>query len=135
MAGWQETVQVDIDEGEGQSSNGVYYPKRGLTTVEAAFTYTGDMEGNSTVYYLISYLEGPAPVMAFEHFVGSIGGASGSCVLKSTGTQSPGEVDGHAEIVPGLGTGDLAPLRGVIDLRIAGQSDDRYPLTLHYDLG
>lgn len=135
MAGWEETLKEDIDKGEGETKNGVYYPKRGVTVVEASFAYSGDIEGTSTVYYLITYMpDAPAPVLAVERFVGSIAGREGSCVMTSTGTQSPGDVDGHAEVVPGLGTGDLATLRGEIDLHIEGMSEDGYPVSMSYTL-
>lgn len=134
MADWSETVKADIDEGEGAERNGVYYPKRGLTFAESSFTYTGDMQGSSTALYLISYKEGEAPTLAFERFTGTIGGLEGSCVFVSTGTQSPEAVEGHSEVVPGMGTGQLASLRGVIDLRLAGEAPDGYPLTLRYDV-
>lgn len=134
MAGWDETLKEDIDEGAGETKNGVYYPKRGVTYVEASFTYTGDIEGSSTVLYLITYKEDAAPVLAVERFTGTIGGREGTCVLTSTGTQSPGSVQGQAQVVEGLGTGDLASLRGTIDLVIEGAGDDGYPLTMEYDV-
>jgi len=128
-------VKEDIDTGEGETKHGVYYPKRGVTTAEASLTYSGDPEGTSTVLYLITYRpDEAAPVLAVERFVGSVGGREGSFVMTSTGTQSPGEVHGHAEVVAGLGTGDLATLRGEIDLVIKGMSEDGYPLVMMYDL-
>ena len=134
MADWSETVKADIDEGEGAERHGVYYPKRGLTLAEASFTYTGDMEGSSTALYLISYKEGEAPTLAFERFTGTIGGLEGSCVFRTTGTQSPEAVQGHSEVVPGMGTGQLESLRGEIELRLAGEAPDGYPVTLSYDV-
>src|SRR5580765_583051 len=134
MAGWEETVKEDIDKGEGETKNGVYYPKRGVTISEASFTYSGDLEGASTVLYLITYKpDDAAPVLAVERFTGSVGGREGSFVMTSTGTQSPGDVRGHAQVVPGLGTGDLATLRGEIDLVIEGMSEDGYPVSMSYD--
>jgi hypothetical protein len=135
MAGWEETVKEDIDKGEGETKNGVYYPKRGVTISEASFTYSGDIEGTSTVLYLITYKpDEAAPVLAVERFVGTVGGREGSFVMTSTGSQSPGDVKGNAEVVPGLGTGDLATLRGQIDLHIEGMSEDGYPVSMSYDL-
>src|SRR5664279_668666 len=100
MAGWEETVKEDIDHGEGETKNGVYYPKRGVTMSEASFTYSGDLEGTSTVLYLITYKpDEAAPVLAVERFVGTVAGREGSFVMTSTGTQSPGDVRGHAEVV------------------------------------
>lgn len=134
MAGWNESVKVDIDEGEGEERHGVYYPKRGLTFAEASFTYSGDIDGSSTAYYLISYLDGAAPILAFERFVGSIGGLEGSVVFRATGMQATDAVEADAEVVAGLGTGALASLRGEMHLRLAGESPDGYPLTLSYDV-
>lgn len=134
MAGWEETVKQDIDEGEGSERNGVYYPSRGLTVADTAFTYAGEMEGTSKAVYLITYKDGAAPTLAFERFEGSIGGRSGSCVFRTTGTHDADSVLGTAEVVPGLGTGELASLRGEMELRLEGQPEDGYPLTLHYDL-
>ncbi len=134
MADWSEAVKADIDERQGSERHGVYYPKRGLTFAEASFTYTGDMAGSSTALFLLAYLDGAAPTLAFERFIGSIGGLEGSCVLRATGTHSPEAVEGHYEVVPGLGTGELATRRGEIDLRLAGEAPDGYPLTLRYDV-
>lgn len=76
-------------QGQGETKNGVYYPKRGVTLAEASFTYTGDIEGTSMVLYLITYKPSEAaPVLAVERFSGSIDGREGTCVLTSTGTQS-----------------------------------------------
>lgn len=41
---------------------------------------------------------------------------------------------GHAEVVSGLGTGDLATLRGEMDLHIEGISEHGYPVAMSYDL-
>ena len=93
MAGWEETLKEDIDQGEGETKNGVYYPRRGVTVSEASFTYSGDLEGASNVLYLITYKpDDAAPVLAVERFIGSVGGREGSFVMTSTGTQSPGDV-------------------------------------------
>ncbi len=135
MNGWTETVKEDIDAGQGPTNHGVYYPKRGVTSVEATFTYSGEMEGTSTALYLITYREGPAPVLAVERFTGTIGGLEGSCVWTSTGTQAEHGVDAMAEIVTGMGTGGLAGLRGKLHVSLQGAPpDDGYPLTLEYDV-
>ena len=39
------------------------------------------------------------------------------------------------EVVPGMGTGDLADLRGEAHLAIEGDAPDGYPFELSYDVG
>ena len=73
-------------------------------------------------------------MLGFERFEGSIGGRRGSCVFQHIGSQDRGSVSARVEVVPGLGTGELADLRGGADLSIAGPSDDGYELLLSYDI-
>jgi hypothetical protein len=113
----------------------MYYPKRGLTHAQVGYTYTGDVEGGSTLAYLIAYKPDGAPVLGMERFTGSIDGHEGSCVFLHTGGQDAGSVTAHLEVVPGMGTGGLEGLRGEAELRIAGHSEDGYELVLSYDLG
>jgi Protein of unknown function (DUF3224) len=44
-------------------------------------------------------------------------------------------VAARLEVVPGMGTGELATLVGEAELAIAGHRDDGYELVLAYDLG
>ncbi|MEY8042697.1 DUF3224 domain-containing protein [Saccharopolyspora cebuensis] len=131
VTSWTEQVVTDID-GEGQERGGVRYPTRGITRAEVSYTYSGAIEGTSTLTYLITYRPGGAPVLGFEHFEGSIDGRTGSCVLRHTGTQDETGVFEHVEVVPGLGTGELAELRGEADLAVVGHSEDGYELVLSY---
>lgn len=133
VAGWSESAFVDID-GEGTTMGDNYYPSRGLTRAEVSYAYTEDIQGTSSLTYLIAYKAGAAPVVGFERFEGSIGGHDGTCVLRHTGSHTGEGVTAHVEVVPGMGTGGLAGLRGEAELRIAGHSDDGYELVLAYDL-
>lgn len=133
VAGWSEAAFVDID-GEGTTVGDAYYPARGLSRADVTYTYTGDIEGTSTVAYLISYKEGAAPLTGFERFEGSIGGHDGSCVLQHIGAHTAEGVAARVEVVPGMGTGGLVDLRAEAELRIAGHSDNGYELVLSYDL-
>ena len=134
VASWAEQVYVDIDEGEGTTAGETYYPKRGLTQARVGYRYNGEVEGTSTLTYLIAYKADAAPVLGLEQFTGSVGGHEGTCVLRHTGTQDAGSVSARLEVVPGMGTGGLEGLRGEADLTIAGHSDDGYELVLRYDL-
>jgi Protein of unknown function (DUF3224) len=133
VASWSESVYADVD-GEGTTSGGTYYPKRGLSKAEVGYTYTGDIEGTSTLVYLIAYKADAAPVLGLERFTGSIGGHEGSCVFRHVGSQDAGSVSARVEVVPGMGTGGLEGLVGEAELAIGGHSDDGYELVLAYDL-
>ena len=134
VASWKERPYVDIDEGEGTTAGDTYYPKRGLTQAEVSYTYSGEMEGSSTLRYLSAYKPGAAPVLGLEQFTGTIAGHEGTCVFLHVGSHEDMSVDVHLEVVPGMGTGGLQGLRGEGDLQIAGHSDDGYELVLGYDL-
>ncbi|MGH3316806.1 MAG: DUF3224 domain-containing protein [Nocardioidaceae bacterium] len=133
VASWSETLVTDID-GEGTTAGEAYFPKRGVTRTDNAYSYTGNIEGTSEVAYLIAYKPDAAPVLGMERFHGSIGGHEGSCVFQHIGSQDQGSVSGHVEVVPGMGTGGLENLRGEADLSIAGHSDDGYEIELRYDI-
>jgi Protein of unknown function (DUF3224) len=134
VASWDEKVVTDID-GDGTTYGEVYYPKRGLSRAEVAYTYTGQVEGTSAAVYLLGYRNGDDLVLALERFTGSVDGHEGSCVFQHTGSHDASSVRGRLQVVPGLGTGDLRELRGEADLLLEGHSEDGYELVLHYDLG
>jgi hypothetical protein len=133
VASWEETVELDID-GEGTTRGDAYYPNRGLTRAKVSYTYSGEMEGTSTVSYVFAYNGDEAPILGLEHFTGSIGGQEGSCVLRHVGTHDATSVTADLEVVAGMGTGGLESLRGSAHLSIAGEAPDGYPLELAYDL-
>ncbi|AII10261.1 uncharacterized protein DUF3224 [Rhodococcus wratislaviensis] len=134
IASWSESVIVDID-GEGTTAGDAYYPTRGANRATVAYSYSGDIEGTSTVVYLIAYKADAAPVLGFERFEGSIGGHDGTCVFQHIGSQDQGSVSARIEVVPGMGTGGLIDLRGGADLSIAGPGDSGYEFVLSYDVG
>jgi hypothetical protein len=134
VASWSESTYVDID-GEGTKVGETYYPRRGLSKAEVGYSYAGDVEGTSTLVYLIAYKADAAPVLGLERFTGSIGGHEGSCVFRHVRSQDAGSVSARLEVVPGMGTGGLETLVGEAELAIGGHSDDGYELVLSYDLG
>ena len=125
---------MDIDH-EGVTSGEMYYPQRGITQAQVGYSYTGEIEGSSTLAYLIAYKPDGAPVLGMEQFTGTIAGHDGSCVFLHTGSQDARSVTAHLEVVAGMGTGGLEGLRGEAELSIAGESADGYELVLSYDLG
>jgi hypothetical protein len=134
VASWTEQAYVDIDPGEGTTAGDAYFPKRGLTEAEVSYTYTGEIEGSSSLRYLNAYKSEAAPVLGLEQFTGSIAGQEGTCVFMHVGSHEQSSVSVHLEVVPGMGTGGLQGLRGEGDLLIAGHSDNGYERVLSYDL-
>lgn len=84
-----------------------------LTQTEARKTFTGGIEGEATVRYLMVYRpDGTTPITGLERVIGRIGERSGSFVLQHTGMDEGGVATVTCEVVPGSGTGELAGLRG-----------------------
>lgn len=131
VASWEESVVEDID-GSGSETNGVYYPDRGITRATVTYTYTGDMEGEGVVQYLMTYKPGDAPVLAVERFTGSIGGHEGTCVIVHRGSHDAMTVTDAAEVVAGMGTGGLETLRGEGTPEVDGHSAQGYRFELRY---
>lgn len=111
-----------------------YLARLGYDTV-----YSGDLEGESTVALLASYLEGDAaephtlvgPYRGYERVVGTLAGRSGTFVLAADGYHGGGAARTELTVVPGSGTGGLAGLRGRAEYAATGME---YILELDYDL-
>ena len=92
-------------------SEGQDQPK--LTRASVTKSFTGDLEGESHVEYLMMYRsDGTAAFVGLERIVGRLGGKSGSFVLQRTGIFEGGEAKESYSVVPGSGTGELQGLRG-----------------------
>lgn len=84
-----------------------------LTETVATKTFTGGIEGEATVRYLMIYRpDGTTPIIGLERVTGRIGERTGSFVLRHTGMDEGGAATVTCEVVPGSGTGELAGLRG-----------------------
>ena len=70
---WDEQPYAEVDGA----------PK--LTHARVATTYTGDLEGEGTSALLMVYDQADASYAGYERVAGSLGGRSGSFVLRSTG--------------------------------------------------
>jgi hypothetical protein len=98
-----------------------------------AKTFTGDLDGESHVEYLMMYRsDGTAAFVGLERVVGRLGGKSGSFVLQRTGVFEGGEAKESYTVVPGSGTGALQGLRG--DGRSAVGHGMEHPFELSYEV-
>ena len=104
-----------------------------LTRATVIKTYTGDIEGQGQVEYLMMYRgDGSATFVGLERVVGRIGGKSGTFVLQRTGVFEGGQAKESYSVIDGSGTGDLQGLLG--DGSSAVGHGTEHPFTLSYEL-
>ena len=103
-----------------------------MTRSSVAYAYQGDIEGASTLDYLMVYREdGSGSFVGLERVIGSVAGRAGSFVLQHTGTFDKSDVNGTCFVVPQSGTGELTNLRGEGSISLSGHAD-LYPMSFTY---
>src|SRR5215475_12218275 len=103
-----------------------------LTRATVTKTFTGDIEGEGRVEYLMMYRsDGSATFVGLERFVGRLGGKAGSFVLQRTGVFENGQAKETYSVVPGSSTGALVGLQG--DGNSALGHGTEYPFLLNYE--
>jgi hypothetical protein len=106
------------------------HPK--LTHAAVTKAFEGDMQGESTIDYLMAYpAAARASFVGIERFVGTLGGRKGSFAIKHDGTYDNGIASTAFTIVPGTGTGELKGISGGGNMAI-GHAES-YPMTFEYD--
>ena len=104
-----------------------------LTRAAVTKTFTGDVEGESHVEYLMMYRpDGSATFVGLERVVGKVGGKSGSFVLQRIGAFEGGQAKESYSVVPGSGTGELRNLRGEGSSSVGHGME--HPFVLSYEL-
>jgi hypothetical protein len=105
-----------------------------LTRASVTKTYTGDIEGEAHVEYLMMYRgDGSAAFVGLERVAGQIGGKTGTFVLQRTGVFEGGQAKESYSVIPGSATGGLKGLLG--DGSSAVGHGMEHPFTLNYELG
>jgi uncharacterized protein DUF3224 len=105
-----------------------------LTRASVMKTFTGDIEGEGQVEYLMMYRgDGSATFVGLERVVGRIGGKRGTFVLQRIGVFENGQAKESYAVIPGSATGELQGLRG--DGSTAVGHGMEHPFSLNYDLG
>jgi uncharacterized protein DUF3224 len=111
-------------------SEGAGLPK--LTRAHVQKTFTGDLEGEGHVEYLMIYrADGSATFVGLERVVGRLGGRTGSFVLQRTGVFEGGQAKETYSVVPGSGTGELQGLRGEGSTAVGHGTE--HPFALDYE--
>ena len=112
-------------------SEGLNQPK--LTRATVTKTFTGDIEGEGHVEYLMMYRnDGSATFVGLERVVGRMGGKSGTFVLQRTGIFEGGLAKESYSVIPGSATGELLGLIG--DGSSAVGHGMEHPFSLDYEL-
>ncbi|MGC7098578.1 DUF3224 domain-containing protein [Amycolatopsis lurida] len=108
-----------LDEAEGAE----------LGQVRLSKTFTGAVEGTSTVTMLSAITEASQAYVAFERFSVSVDGRKGGFVLQHAAFADSYEL----KILPGSGVGELAGITG--SAMVAKHEDGSHTLELDYALG
>ena len=112
-------------------SEGEEQPK--LTRASVVKTFSGDIEGEGKVEYLMMYrADGSATFVGLERIVGRIGERTGSFVLQRTGVFESGQAKESYSVIPGSATGSLRGLQG--EGRSALGHGAEYAFVLNYEL-
>jgi hypothetical protein len=122
IAGWDEQPWA---EAKGA-------PK--LTHASVTTTYRGDLEAEGTAGLLMLYDGSDAAYGGYERIVGTLGGRSGSFVLRLDGGFEEGAARTTWTVEEGTGTGELAGLRGQGGY-VAGQGEAEIGFELRWSLG
>jgi len=112
-------------------SEGPDLPK--LTRASVTKSYTGDIEGEGQVEYLMMYRsDGSVTFVGLERVVGRVAGKTGAFVLQRTGVFEGGQAKESYSVIPASATGELRGLQGD-GLSSLGHGTE-YPFTLNFDL-
>jgi hypothetical protein len=113
-------------------SEGEHLPK--LTKASVAKTFTGDIEGEGHVEYLMMYRpDGSAAFVGLERIVGQIGEKRGTFVLKRIGVFEDGRAKESYSVVPGSATGDLVGLKGEGNSAVGHGMEHPFELSYEFD--
>ena len=103
-----------------------------LTRASVSKTYTGDIEGDGHVEYLMMYrTDGSATFVGLEHVAARMGTRTGSFVLQRTGIFEDGQAKESYFVIPGSATGELQGLVGEGESAVGHGME--HPFTLSYD--
>lgn len=122
VASWDEQPW---DTADGQ-------PK--MTRAEVKKTFEGDLEGTSSLQYLMLYrAEGSADFVGLERIHGRLAGREGTFVLRHEGVFDDGAASGTWSVVEGSGTGALEGITGRSEFSLP-KGEEAFPFVLDYDL-
>src|SRR5712692_10292538 len=102
VTAWEEKPYLEMGDG------------RKLTRASVTQRFSGDIEGEGSVEWLMFYREdGTASFVGMQHVVGNIGSRSGSFVLETSGSYDGKTARASWSVVPGSGTNGMSGGGGV----------------------
>jgi hypothetical protein len=105
-----------------------------LTRANGTQRFSGDIEGEGSVEWLVCYLpDGAARFVGLQRVTGSIGDRAGSFVAEATADHDGKQSTGTWDVIAGSGTGELSGLTGGGTFEAAGGSEASF--SLEYELG
>lgn len=103
-----------------------------ITRAYGTQAFTGDIEGEGSVDWLMSYLPaGGARFLGLQRIEGSIGGHTGSFMIESVGDHDGTQSKGTWAVIQGSGSGELSGIRGQGSFHAPGPE---VTYTLEYEL-
>jgi hypothetical protein len=120
----KRTATESVDAGGGAAFGRMRFEKR----------FHGGLDASSVVEMLSAGnpASGSAGYVAVEHLTGSLQGRTGSFMLQHYGVMEQGRSSLTLSVVPGTGTGELAGLRGRMQIDIA--EDGAHAYTFDFSL-
>lgn len=101
VSSWDENTYEELDGG-GK-----------LTKATVGFAFTGDLEAQGQWDAVMCYRDdGTASFTGYQRTTGTLGGRTGSFVVRGDGTYSDGEARTTWQVEAGSGTGELRGLSG-----------------------
>jgi hypothetical protein len=120
VTSWKEDTYREFDGG------------RKLTRAAVAQDLSGEIEGSTSIDYLMCYApDGTARFIGQQDVRATVAGRSGTFVVHTNGGFEAGVASGALSVVPGSGTGGLAGLEGSGTWTTIDQTT--MSMTLEYD--
>jgi Protein of unknown function (DUF3224) len=97
--------------------------------------FGGDITGEGAAQYLMIYTgRSHGNFVGLERIIGSLGGRTGSFVIKSEGTFGADSLEANWSVVPGSGREDFAGIRGAGTYSWRKEQDRRTLFGFEYEL-
>jgi hypothetical protein len=105
-----------------------------LTHASGTQTFTGDIDGDGSVHWLMLYRgDKTARMVGLQRITGSVGGRRGSFVIAAEGDHDGTSSRIAWSVVDGSGTGDLAGIGGSGEMIAPGGRTGTYELEYAFD--
>lgn len=103
-----------------------------LTNAKVTQTYTGSIEGESQVQYIMAHNSDKSAVfVGMEKVTASINGKSGSFVIQHNGKFENGVASSNFVIVTGSGQGELSGIEGSGSFESTEDGKSKYQMTIN----